>query len=116
MTTGKKIQINTEDQIGYTIVSNGHVKTLLLDSNGRMRLAGSFSVSSDLDAQLVQVCQSGPSEERPALKNAPNDIGFRYFDRSLGKPVFWDGINWVTADGIKAYGAIDAEPADNAEH
>lgn len=116
LTTGKKIQINTEDPIGYTIVRNGHVKTLLLDSNGRMRLAGSFSVSSDLDAQLVQVCQSGPSEERPALKNAPNDIGFRYFDRSLGKPVFWDGINWVTADGIKAYGAIDAEPADNAEH
>lgn len=101
LTTGKPIQINTEDPIGYTIVRKGHVGTMLLDSNGYMRFASGFTAKSDSDAQLVQVCQSGPSKGRPALTNTPNDIGFRYFDRSLNKPVFWNGVNWVTADGVK---------------
>ncbi len=39
----------------------------------------------------------GTSEERPELTNL--DISFEYYDTILGKPIWWDGTNWVDSTG-----------------
>lgn len=39
----------------------------------------------------------GTYDGRPKGLNANQDIGFKYFDITLGKPVWWNGNNWVDA-------------------
>lgn len=43
---------------------------------------------------------SGTTALRPTL--AATDVGFRYFDTTLGLPVWWDGAAWVDATGAGA--------------
>ena len=38
----------------------------------------------------------GTTEERPTIGILP---GFMYFDTTLGKPIWWNGENWVDATG-----------------
>jgi len=38
---------------------------------------------------------SGTTADRPTVK----EIGFQYFDTDLGKPIYWDGSQWVDANG-----------------
>ena len=40
---------------------------------------------------------------RPSSLQSYNDLGYQYFDTTLGKPIFWNGSAWVEEDG---------EPAD----
>lgn len=39
---------------------------------------------------------SGPTTGRPA---SPSFIGQRYFDTTLGFPVWWSGAHWVNSTG-----------------
>ena len=50
---------------------------------------------------VLQECVSGATANRPTsrLSNNWECIGFRYFDTTLGKPVFWSGTGWVDATG-----------------
>lgn len=50
---------------------------------------------------VLQECVSGVTANRPTsrLSNNWECIGFRYFDTTLGKPVFWSGTGWVDATG-----------------
>ena len=52
----------------------------------------------------LQPCLSGATSNRPTsrLTNDYQTIGFRYFDTTLGKPVFWNGTGWVDATGAAA--------------
>ena len=43
---------------------------------------------------------SGATASRPAL--AADDIGYEFFDTTLGTPVWWDGSGWVDATGASA--------------
>lgn len=38
---------------------------------------------------------SGTTADRPAV----TEVGFQYFDTDLGKPIYWDGSQWVDATG-----------------
>ena len=42
------------------------------------------------------VYQSGATAQRPTT---PLWIGRSYFDTTVGTPVWWDGTNWIQADG-----------------
>lgn len=53
----------------------------------------------------------GHSYHRPA--HADIEAGFRYFDTTMGQPIWSDGTQWVDADG-SAVSAFSA-PADPAE-
>ena len=47
----------------------------------------------------MQGQRKGPSASRPqALGSA--DAGMQYFDTTIGKPVFWNGSNWVDSSGV----------------
>lgn len=96
------VQIKTDTTNGYTIVrsdiDNDNVRTIYMDHNSRLRVASGYYADPDTAGGLIQYCQSGPSEQRPSLTNDPNDIGFMFFDRTLGKPIWWNGIKWVSSD------------------
>lgn len=38
---------------------------------------------------------NGTTAKRPTV----TQIGFYYFDTTLGKPIFWSGTQWVDATG-----------------
>lgn len=40
---------------------------------------------------------SGSNTQRPSLFT--NDVGYRYFDTTLNKPIWWNGTKWVDATG-----------------
>lgn len=47
---------------------------------------------------LGAVRKRGTTTQRPANV----DVGFDYFDTTLGKPIYWNGVKWVKADGTDA--------------
>ena len=49
------------------------------------------------DPEIKVYNDFGPSSDRPFNQK----IGFRYFDTSIGCPIFWDGKYWVDSDGKK---------------
>ena len=48
----------------------------------------------------VAILTSGATADRPATTYL--DVGYRFFDTDLGKPIWWTGADWVTADGLSA--------------
>ena len=48
----------------------------------------------------VYAADSGTTALRPTL--ASDDIGYEYFDTTLGLPVWWDGSDWLDATGASA--------------
>lgn len=44
--------------------------------------------------------RKGYTSERPQLDNS-KDIGYRYFDRTINKPIWWTGTKWVDAIGVE---------------
>lgn len=69
----------------YTIVRNSSVKK-------QTRSAVEDRIKSET---LKDVRKGGPTSERPS---AP--VTFQsYFDTTLGKPIWYEGINWVDATG-----------------
>lgn len=55
------------------------------------------------DIKDIQLSIDRHSIERPVL--AADDIGYMMFDEVLGKPIWWNGIEWVDALGS----SIDSE-------
>lgn len=45
------------------------------------------------------VPSKGTSEERPEL--AENHEGYQFYDTTIKKPIWWDGSNWVDANGAE---------------
>lgn len=106
--TTKGMTVKTSGTVGLTIIRSTNdsedplVKTLYVDNKGRLRLANGYYANPDDAGKIVQTVNAGPSSERPTLTDSSQDIGFYYFDRTIGKPIFWRGDMWVTSDGVKA--------------
>lgn len=41
----------------------------------------------------------GSSTSRPTFDNDNENIGYSYFDTTLGKPIFWNGEAWIDSNG-----------------
>jgi hypothetical protein len=70
----------TVDQ-GLLIYDNGNLKIYLDPSK----------------YEYLQTSKSGPSSERPTNCF----VGMIYFDTTLGRPIWWNGSDWVDANGKK---------------
>lgn len=46
--------------------------------------------------------KSGPTASRPTNLDAQEDVGYEWFDTTLGLPVFWTGTAWHNAAGTVA--------------
>lgn len=40
------------------------------------------------------------TEDRPTL--TLNEKGFEYYDTTINKPIYWNGTQWITLDGLDA--------------
>ena len=36
--------------------------------------------------------------KRPTM--SVHEVGYQLFDKSLGKPIWWNGVNWVDSVGV----------------
>lgn len=46
---------------------------------------------------LDDTLNNGSSSERPILDS--NSVGYQFYDSTLGKPIYWNGTDWVDATG-----------------
>lgn len=51
----------------------------------------------DSEGYDITYNKKGTTLERPAA--IASDIGFTYFDTTIGKPIYWNGTDWVDATG-----------------
>ncbi|HBE80581.1 MAG TPA: hypothetical protein DDW65_22775, partial [Firmicutes bacterium] len=68
---------------------------LLIYDNGKLKI---YLAPSQYE--YLQTAKYGASSERPT----DCFIGMMYFDTTLGRPLWWDGSNWVDYNGKKTLG------------
>jgi hypothetical protein len=83
---------------GYPLMRGGGtgigVPLAVLSLSGYQRPGDRPSISLLNGTQIVGLA-SGSGDTRPALQ--PGDVGYQHFDTTSGKPIWWDGTNWIDA-------------------
>ena len=62
----------------------------------------SFEIVDNVNPTVGLTITKGTTANRPSndfLSTFSQYIGFKYFDTTLGKPIFWNGSAWVDALG-----------------
>lgn len=77
---------------------NGFFQAILIDAN----IIPNGTTDTGLSSQYLQALKKmfrdvGFDSDRPTLDSS--NIGFMYFDKTLGHPIWWDGTNWVDSSG-----------------
>lgn len=75
--------------------STGTLSTALTSSFVGYVVDANVSAGTILVSRLRTDSASGTTAQRPVV----SVIGFRYFDTTLGIPIFWKGAVWVNASG-----------------
>jgi len=57
-----------------------------------------FNANTYIDSFLKD---TGTSSERPNASSLKGKENFQYFDKTLGKPIWWNGTKWINAMGIE---------------
>lgn len=85
--TSSTYAVVTETKAGdlIAVVRGGNLKKLTLAA----------LLSTATDSAVTELRQGGPTADRPA---GPDSFEM-YFDTTLGKPIWWSGLNWVDATG-----------------
>lgn len=73
----------------------------------RVYLSNHFTEYFRIPCQSYAYKQKGSTSERPTLNTSPTqnqgkdlfNIGYYYYDTTLGKPIWWNGDGWVDATG-----------------
>lgn len=66
------------------------------------KLAGAWHpyLNNESIGHLIQLAMAGKTDARPTnLGDSDLYRGFMFFDRTLGKPIWWNGASWVDATG-----------------
>lgn len=95
---------------GFKIKSNSPNESLIFEKNNSEL---SFYLDNDLEMRVGNPTQaitegarllyvmSGNTGSRPTfLSSHWRDKGYQYFDTTLNKPIWWNGTNWVDANGV----------------
>ena len=103
-TVGKSIYIYTDNYGLDDGVNGGDIELWVRDltgggTQGEIRLHARRIDASN--QPLLHRWENGISGARPSGMTAA-DIGRTYFDTTIGKPIWWNGTNWVLATGITA--------------
>lgn len=78
--------------------NNGNVRSLMVDSNNRIRMMEANETNIN-NGQILLPVMGNISSYRPSLTNTTRDRGFMYFDTTLNKPIWWNGTKWVDSNG-----------------
>ena len=63
---------------------------------------GSVSIYRNLDYNTTRYCRNSTEGARPTFENAFEKayyLGFMYYDKTLHKPIWWNGTAWVDTTG-----------------
>ncbi len=77
----------------------GHFSALVNGNNDNAIFINNNIDKAEFDVfvkDITLVKYHGTTNKRP---NVINEIGFQYFDTTLGKPIYWTGTKWVDATG-----------------
>lgn len=85
--------INTEDHCIGTMLINENIR-------GVFWLYPKNNVLKAYDGLVYGAKRYGGTTERPSAEDGIYQ-GFQYFDTTLGKPIWWNGTDWVDATGTK---------------
>lgn len=64
------------------------------DGTNYVTHSGSLIVQQSVGDGDIERRTSGTTAQRPTLTSNYEDVGYMYFDTTLGSPVWWDGANW----------------------
>lgn len=93
-TSGPASWTNPRTGIVYSVSSGGE---LALAKKIRDNNISVFGVLDLAEAILgKQDIEAGTTDERPANK----PTGYMYFDKTLGKPIWYSGTGWVDSTGL----------------
>jgi len=67
------------------------------DGTWTLTLDNGDTITLDLNHTHPQYGSTGATADRPTL--ASGDVGYQYFDTTLGKYICWDGSAWINLDG-----------------
>ncbi len=76
---------------------SGNHRNLYIDDEGSLRLSGWLN-PSNRDGDTILTARNGDTGSRPSLRSN-EDIGYQFFDKTLNKPIWWNGTHWVDATG-----------------
>lgn len=80
---------DTNEVTGY-----GYIRTN--DKGLQVIFDGAMWICGD---EYPDVLRCGETTDRPTLPTGKY-IGFQYFDKTLGKPTYWDGTQWIDGTGV----------------
>lgn len=75
----------------------GQNRNLYVDDEGILRLSA-WKTPTNRDGDSILTARNGDTGSRPYLRSN-EDVGFQFFDKTLNKPVWWNGSNWVDSTG-----------------
>jgi hypothetical protein len=82
-----------------TIKADIDAKNIYSISQGweNLKMPTSLLVGSKLNFTNVRIGTFEQGAIRPSVGN--RNVGYRFFDTTLGKPIYWTGAKWVDANG-----------------
>ncbi|HYH83293.1 MAG TPA: hypothetical protein VEX86_26100 [Longimicrobium sp.] len=95
---GDRVTVGSQ---GERVLSRVDAATSTLHFFQALGSAISSGAVSHVAPDLVAIGEGagGTTAERPTSSLGGNDVGFVYFDSTLGKPIFWNGSGWRDATG-----------------
>lgn len=90
VSSNTNISFNAVQGHQYQVVYTGY-----MDYTNRYKDIVNLEISEVDVIHPAIVSSHGSSAQRPAIRS----IGTMYFDTTLGKPIYWNGTNWVDATG-----------------
>lgn len=73
--------------------------TMLLENGTDIYLNDRVSTCYKNGVYTKGIITCGPTENRPTYYTRDYEVGFQYFDTTLGKPIWWNNGKWVDATG-----------------
>lgn len=67
------------------------------DGTGALQFFSNGGIT--FNGQAISYLSRGNTASRPSGLGSTTNVGFRYFDQTLGKPIFWNGTGWIDAAG-----------------
>ena len=73
--------------------------TMLLENGTDIYLNDRVSTCYKNGVYTKGIITCGPTENRPTYYTRDYEVGFQYFDTTLGKPIWWNNGKWVDSAG-----------------
>lgn len=93
-----RLEISDNNVRGFHLTFFGHEDKVLVKENNKFK--GCYIRKGKSDKyEVMNNIYKGPSNKRPEKLDKYN--GYTYFDTTIGRAIYWNGIAWVDANGLE---------------